>query len=239
MEIIPAVDIRKGRCVRLRQGMPREEIIYSRDPLAMARRWEREGAKRLHVVDLDAAFCGRPRNKKLIASLAGKLSIPIQVGGGIRTIGQIRYYLNNGVDKVILGTKALQDKKFLLELNKRFPHRILIALDIRNGKAALKGWKKISPVPVLSLARELDSMGAAGIIYTDITRDGMLKGPNVKFMKILLREIVSPVYISGGISRVSDIEKIKTFSRSRVKGVIIGQALYSGKIKLRDAIKSS
>lgn len=250
MEIIPAVDIRKGRCVRLRQGLPQEEIIYSRDPLAMARRWEREGAKRLHVVDLDAAFCGRPMNKKLIATLARKLSIPIQVGGGIRTLEHIGYYLSHGVDKIILATKVLQDRRFLVEVNKRFPRRILIALDacpvrsktsngVKDYKLAFRGWKKISSVTALSLARELDSMGAAGIIYTDISRDGMLKGPNVKFMRTLLKEITSPIYISGGISRVSDIKKIKTFSRNQVKGVIIGQALYSGRIKLKDAIKSS
>jgi len=236
MQIIPALDIRKGNCVRLMQGRASEEIVYSRDPLAMAMRWEREGAKRLHVVDLDAAFCGRPVNKKLIATIARELSIPIQVGGGIRTVAHIKYYLKNGVDRVILGTKALVDKKFFLKLDKKILRHILIAMDVKNEKVAFRGWKKVSSISALSMARELDKMGVAGIIYTDISRDCMLTGPNTKFMLRLLKEVTLPIIISGGISRVSDISKIKKLSYNRVSGVIIGQALYSGRMKLRDEI---
>ncbi|MBL7170518.1 MAG: 1-(5-phosphoribosyl)-5-[(5-phosphoribosylamino)methylideneamino]imidazole-4-carboxamide isomerase [Candidatus Omnitrophica bacterium] len=237
MQIIPALDIRKGNCVRLMQGRASEEIVYSRDPLAMAMRWEREGAKRLHVVDLDAAFCGRPVNKKLIATIARKLSIPIQVGGGIRTVAHIQYYLKNGVDRVILGTKALLDRKFLSVIPRldRGIH-VFIALDTKNGKVAFHGWKRVSSISAISMARELDKMGVAGIIYTDISRDCMLTGPNTKFMLRLLKEVTLPIIISGGISRVSDISKIKKLSPNRVSGVIIGQALYTGKIKLKDAI---
>jgi len=245
MEIIPAVDIRKGNCVRLRQGRAREEIVYSRDPLAMARRWEREGAKRLHVVDLDAAFCGRPVNKKLIADIAQKLSIPVQVGGGIRTLGHIKYYLENGVDRIILGTKALVDKNFLSVIPRRDRGlHVFVALDVcpalhgtgGAGKVAFQGWKKISSIPALSMARELDKIGVGGIIYTDISRDCMLTGPNIKFMRKLLKEVTLPIIVSGGISQVSDIKKIKALSHNRVSGVIIGQAFYSGRIKLKDAI---
>ena len=244
MEIIPAVDIRQGNCVRLRQGRAAEEIIYSRNPVAMAKRWEREGAKRLHVVDLDGAFSGRPVHKKLIVNIARKLSIPVQVGGGIRTLADIKYYLRNGVDKVILGTKVLMDKKFLLKLDKKIFKNILVALDIKNEKLAVKGWKKISSISAVSMAKELDKMNAGGIIYTDIKRDCMLTGPNIKFMFRLLKEAALPVIISGGISKVSDIRKIKNviprldqgIYPGRVSGVIIGQALYTGRIKLKDAV---
>lgn len=235
MEIIPAIDIRKGRSVRLAQGRLEEEVVYSRDPLAMAMRWEREGAGRLHVVDIDGAFSGKPVNKKLIAGIARKVSVPVQVGGGIRSLKDIKYYLYNGADKVILGTKILQEKRFLRAAGKRFPGRILVALDVKNGKAALRGWKKLGSVSALSLAEEIDNIGI-GIIYTDISRDGMLKGPNLKFMLRLIKGLNNPVIVSGGIGCLSDIQKIKRLSPDMIRGVVIGQALYSREITLRDAL---
>lgn len=236
MEIIPALDIRRGNCVRLRQGKPEEEIIYSRNPLAMARRWEREGAARLHVVDLDGAFLGKLVNKKLIVEIARNLSIPIQVGGGIRTLAHIEYYLSQGVEKVILGTKVLRDRNFLGKANEKFPGRILVALDVKNGQVAIEGWKKVSSVSALSWVEEIKKTGAAGLIYTDTSRDGMLGGPNIKFTEALLKEITEPLIISGGISELSDIRMIRKISRGRVSGLIIGQALYTARFKLREAI---
>lgn len=233
MEIIPALDLYRGNCVRLRQGVPEKEIIYSRDPVAMARRWQREGAKRLHIVDLDAAFGGMPVNKKLIINIARGLSIPVQAGGGIRTPEHIKYYLTSGVDRVILGTKILEDKKFLSGLDKKILGRILISLDVRNGKAAIRGWTRTSSVPAISLAKELAEFGVAGIIYTDISRDGMLAGLNIDFVSRLIRAVTLPVIVSGGISSISDIKEIKRLSSNKIEGVIIGQALYSRKIRLR------
>lgn len=236
MELIPAVDIRRGLCVRLRQGKLSEEIIYSRDPVAMARRWEREGAMRLHVVDLDAAILGRHLNKKLIINIARSISIPVQVGGGIRSLRDIEYYLCRGIDRVILGTKLLEDNRFLLKIKREYIKKILVALDVKNGKVALRGWTEISSVSAITMARKLRNIGVAGIVYTDINRDGMLKGPNIEFMLNLIREVDIPVIVSGGIADIEDIRRIKRLSRGKVRGVIIGQALYSGRVKLRDAI---
>lgn len=235
MEIIPAIDIRDGRVVRLTQGMPEEMEIYSSSPVDVAIRWKNEGARIIHVIDLDGAFEGRAVNKDLIKRIKTEAGISIQVGGGLRRIEDIEEYLSFGVERVILGTYAVEDANFLEKL---FPYRqrVYVAMDVRSGKVAIKGWRNVSGYSPEEFIRIMEEKGISGFIYTDISRDGTLKGPDIDNLKRVLSCTKVPVIVSGGISSIADIESIINIGAENLKGIIIGKALYTGRISLRDAI---
>jgi phosphoribosylformimino-5-aminoimidazole carboxamide ribotide isomerase len=235
MLVIPAIDLKDGCCVRLRQGDMRQETVYSEDPSAMAVQWERRGARLLHVVDLNGAVEGQPKNFPQIEAVLKAVSIPIQVGGGIRSMDTIRLYLSHGVSRVVLGTAALQDRALVDRACAEFPERVLLGIDARHGKVAVRGWMSQSDTSATGLLKSFSRYALAGVIYTDIARDGMLDGPNLP----ALREIVAcspvPVIASGGIVRIEDIRHIKALG-PRIEGAIVGKALYDGKLDLVAAI---
>jgi phosphoribosylformimino-5-aminoimidazole carboxamide ribotide isomerase len=239
MIIFPAIDLKDGRCVRLRQGDLAQETVYSDDPAAMARHWAGLGAQWLHVVDLNGAVEGEPRNAPQIEAIVRAVRIPVQVGGGIRSLETIRRYVAAlGVRRVVLGTAALQDRSLLEKATADFPARVLVGIDARGGKVAVKGWTDVSGTTARDLLRTLSGFALAGVIYTDIARDGMLGGPNLEALKEVTVCSSSPVIASGGVTRVEDIRAIRALG-SRVEGVIIGKALYEGKLTLPDAIKAA
>lgn len=237
MIIIPAVDIKDGKCVRLSQGRMSEETIYSEDPLEMAKRWESEGAERLHIIDLNGAFIGRPYHSLLIKEIVKNLSIPVEVGGGIRDIKAIEDYLSAGVKWVILGTSALNNPKLIEIACYRFAGNVIIAVDAMKGKVFIEGWNKEGSINAIDLIKVFEGMPISSIIFTDIERDGMVSGPNYEMIKLLSEVTDIPIIASGGISRIEDIEKILEFECRRIIGVIVGKALYNGNIDLREAIK--
>lgn len=233
MTIIPAVDIKGGRCVRLFQGRFDAETVYGDDPAAMARRWAEEGARRLHVVDLDGALDGRPSNEAAITAILRSVDLPIQIGGGLREISTIESYLDAGADRVVLGTRAALDAEFLREVCGYFPGKIVVAIDAREGWVAVKGWLEATDRSALDLAREASEAGAAALLYTDIARDGTQQGPNLDALEAVARATPTPVLASGGISTSDHIRAL-----ARIKGIegtIVGQALYRGTLTLREA----
>jgi phosphoribosylformimino-5-aminoimidazole carboxamide ribotide isomerase len=234
MLVIPAIDLKDGRCVRLRQGDMRAETVYSDDPVAMARHWEEAGARLLHVVDLDGAVEGEPKNTRWVEGILDAVSVPVQVGGGIRTLAAIRKLMASGASRVVVGTAVLEDSGVLDAACAEFPGRILVGLDVRDGKVATRGWTVLSDRSPTELVRTLSRYALAGIIHTDIAKDGMLEGPNLSS----LREIVAcspfPVIASGGISRLADLHAIKALG-PRIEGAIVGKALYDGKLELKVA----
>ena len=235
MLIIPAIDIRGGNCVRLLQGDPDRETVYSSDPLEMARRFQDAGAVLLHVVDLDGAFSGKPVNSGIVASIAESVSIPVEIGGGIRSEETIRMYADKGLTRIIIGTRAL-DPSFRGVLD-RYRDILVAGIDARDSKVASHGWKQVSSVSVFDVIREVMDAGIREIIYTDIATDGMLSGPNIKAMKeILARFPGIGLVASGGISSMMDIERLSDLEASGLKGCITGKAVYDGKIDLREAI---
>ena len=238
MVVIPAIDLKEGRCVRLRQGDLRQETVYSDDPPGMARHWVALGATFLHVVDLDGAVDGRPRNRASIEAIAKSVSIPVQIGGGIRTLDAIRSYLGNGAARVVLGTAVLEHRDLLDAACTEFPDRILAGIDARNGRVAVQGWISLSEMSAIRLLDELAKYPLAGVVYTDISKDGMLEGPNLSGLKEIVARSPVPVIASGGICRVEDIRAIKALG-DRVAGVIVGKALYDGKLDLGAALAAA
>ncbi len=236
MVIIPAIDLKGGKCVRLLQGEEGTETVFHNDPVAVARLWEEKGAKRLHIIDLDGAFLKRPYHVDLITEMVKAVSIPVQVGGGIRTAADIECYLKAGVQWVILGTLALEAKKEFSALCRKFPGHILLAIDAKDGKVATQGWKKITDKDAFTLAQEAETLGVAGINYTDITRDGMETGPNIGALNLMLDKVALPVYVAGGVAALEDIKRLLPFKEKGLAGVIIGRALYTGKIDLKEAM---
>ena len=229
MLLIPAVDIKNGKCVRLRQGRMDDETVFSDDPRTIARRWVEAGARRLHLVDLDGAFAGQPINAQVIANIVrDHPDQPIQVGGGIRDIDTIEQYLAMGVRYVILGTKAVTHPEFVETACKRFPKQILVGLDARDGKVAVEGWSKLSDHHVIDLARTFEQVGVGGIIYTDISRDGMMSGVNVEATVALARALTVPVIASGGITNLEDIRALCAVAHEGIQGAITGRAIYEG-----------
>ncbi len=237
MIIIPAVDIKEGRCVRLKQGIASEETIFSDQPEEMAKRWYDMGAQRIHVVDLDGAFSGRPVNIRLIEKIVKNVPAEIEIGGGIRDIDTIKRYIEIGVKYVILGTVAIKNSDMVIEASEIFPGRIILGIDARDGKIAVEGWTKGEDVTPIEIAKRFESSKISSIIYTDIKRDGMKTGPNIDVIKKLASSTNIPIIASGGISSIEDIKRLLPLKSYGVEGVIIGRALYDGDINLAEAIK--
>lgn len=237
MYVIPAIDIRKGRCVRLVQGDLRDETVYSQEPVSVAKLWKLKGAKRLHVIDLDGAFSGKLANLDYVKEIIKATDLKVQVGGGIRDLKTIEKVLSIGVSSVILGTSAVQNKEFVKEAVKEYGKSIIAGIDAKKGMVAIKGWKQVTKVNTVDLAKEMVEMGVGSIIFTDIQRDGMLEGPNFKSTKELAVAVKVPVIISGGISSYKDIENAKRLEKYGISSLIIGKALYTGKVDLKQAIK--
>ena len=235
MIVIPAIDLKDGQCVRLLQGRKDEVTTYSRNPAEMAKRWADEGAELLHVVDLDGAFSGDQKNLKRIEEIRKAVDIDIEVGGGIRDMKRIEYLIQSGINRVILGTSAVKDPDFVREATERYPGRILVGIDARDGRVAIKGWVEVTGIDAMGFAKEMESLGVAGIIYTDIVRDGMLSGPNIETTEKMVRALNIPVIASGGISSLDDIKRLLTIDG--LWGAITGKALYTGTLKLREAIE--
>ena len=229
MLIIPAIDLKDGRCVRLRQGDMAKETVYSDDIPSVARRWQQQGATMIHVVDLNGAVEGEPRNLSQIEQVMKHVSVKVQVGGGIRTIEMVRRYLSAGVSRVVLGTAALTDRSLLEQACREFPGRILLGLDAKNGRVAVKGWTAVSETRAIDLLKQLADHEIGAVIYTDISRDGMLSGPNIPALAEVVEHSSFPVIASGGISRLDDLRAVRSLG-PRVEGAIVGKALYDGKL---------
>ena len=236
MIIFPAVDLKEGKCVRLERGVMASATVYSEEPEATARRWQAEGAEWLHVVDLDGAVAREPRNREAVARILGAVKIPVQVGGGVRTVETLATYLDLGVQRVVLGTAALKDPQFLAQACERFPGRVVLGLDSRHGRVAVEGWGETSEVGAVELARKVETLALAAVIYTDIQRDGMQTGPNIEATHQLARAVRLPVIASGGVGRLEDIAALRSLEPDGVVGVVVGRALYTGSIRLADAI---
>ncbi len=232
---IPAIDIQHGRCVRLEKGAFDRETVYGDDPVAMALQWQAAGASRLHVVDLDGAREGSPRNHELIAGIAMTLDIPVQVGGGIRDAETVEKLLLLGVDRCILGTRAAQDRTWAAEMFRRFGERLILGIDAKDGRVAVKGWVETTALTAAALANELKPAGAAQVIYTDISRDGMLTGPNVEATARLARASGLAIIASGGLASLDDLRRLSR--HPGIEGAIIGRALYTGAIDLAEAVR--
>jgi len=236
MKIIPAVDIKGGKCVRLSQGKADQETVYSDDPVSMATHWDEQGARLIHVVDLDGAFDGLPANADLVKSIIYNSSVDIQVGGGIRTLEAIETYVKAGVYRVILGTIAQKEPDFVAQACKNFPGKIAVGIDARDGMVAVKGWVEVSSQKASDLARQLEPLGVSTFIFTDISRDGMLQGPNLDSIREFADSTSIPVIASGGVSRIQDISSLLALQSHGVNAVIIGKALYDKSITLRECL---
>ncbi|MBI1815554.1 MAG: 1-(5-phosphoribosyl)-5-[(5-phosphoribosylamino)methylideneamino]imidazole-4-carboxamide isomerase [Deltaproteobacteria bacterium] len=239
MLIIPAIDLKGGRCVRLLRGEMAAETVYGDDPIAMGRRWVSEGAEYLHVVDLDGAVSGAPVNGDAIAALCAALPIPIEVGGGVRTVERAAQLLAAGADRVIFGTAALAHPEVVALACERFPGRIAVGIDARDGKVAVQGWTETSQTTAIDLARRVEAFGVVRIIYTDISRDGTQQGVNVEATRALADAITIPVIASGGVGSLADITALLPCAAAGVAAVIVGRALYTGAVKLAEAIAAA
>ncbi len=238
MLLIPAIDLKGGKCVRLRQGHMDDVTVFDDDPVAVARRWVEQGATRVHVVDLDGAVAGRPVNAKVIAAITAAVQgVDVQVGGGIRDEDTIEAYLDAGVRYVILGTQAVNVPHFVGDACTEYPGHIIVGLDARDGKVAIDGWSKLSQHGVIDMAQHFERDGVEAIIYTDIGRDGMMKGVNVDGVVELARAVTVPVIASGGVTDLTDIEALCAVAGEGVAGVVIGRALYEGSIDLPTALR--
>ncbi|HSF66188.1 MAG TPA: 1-(5-phosphoribosyl)-5-[(5-phosphoribosylamino)methylideneamino]imidazole-4-carboxamide isomerase [Nitrospiraceae bacterium] len=235
MLVIPAIDIKDGRCVRLRQGDMAEETVYSDDVTAIARQWQHAGATLIHVVDLNGAVEGEPCNLSQIEAIIRAVSLDIQVGGGIRSIETVRRYIGSGVSRVVLGTAALTNRSFLEEACREFPRQVLLGLDARDGSVAVKGWTAVSEMKATGLLKKLADYAMGAVIYTDIVRDGMLGGPNLAALQEVVELSSFPVIASGGISRIEDLLAVQALG-PKVEGAIVGKALYEGKLDYRAAL---
>jgi len=236
VEIIPAIDLKAGKCVRLYQGDFTQETIFSEDPVAVALSWQSQGAPRLHIVDLDGAARGELSNKELIGAIVKNVNIHVQVGGGIRKLATIGELIGLGVARVILGTVAVDDLEMVTEACRKFDEAIIVSLDAKDGYVATHGWQKLTRIKALELARKLKGVGVGRLIYTDIKRDGTLTEPNFDAMAELVAKVGLPIIASGGVSSLTHLQKLKSLG---VEGVIIGRALYTSDIKLKEALTVS
>ncbi len=234
MEVIPAIDLKGGKCVRLYQGDYSQEMVFSQEPVVVARRWQELGARRLHVVDLDGAASGQPCHGPLIQEMARSMAIPIQLGGGIRRLEVIEQVLGLGVERAILGTAAIEDPDLIREACRRFGERIIVSIDVRKGYVATHGWQQRTRVTAIALAAQMAALGVRRLIYTDIARDGTLTQPSFRAIARLAAKSNLPIIASGGIS---SLEHLRKLARLGVEGAIVGRALYTGDIDLREAIR--
>jgi phosphoribosylformimino-5-aminoimidazole carboxamide ribotide isomerase len=228
--------LKEGKCVRLEQGLMDKATVYSDDPATTARHWESQGAELLHVVDLNGAFAGVPKNLNAIKAIRKAIRIPIEVGGGIRDLETIETLIGIGIDRIILGTAAIENPAFVREACEKFPGRIIVGIDAKEGLVAIKGWAEVTKVNAVDLAKQMQDYGVIAIIYTDIKRDGMLSGPNIEATKALAKALHIPVIASGGVHTMKDIENLLAIRHAGISGVITGKAIYSGSLNLREAI---
>ncbi len=234
MLVIPAIDLKDGKCVRLTRGKKELETIFSDDPVNVAEAWKEQGAEYLHVVDLDGAFEGEPVNTHIIKNIRKSVDMFLQVGGGIRHEQTVQGLLDIGIDRVVIGTRALDSPEWIFELCAKFPGKIAVGIDAENGKVAVKGWTSVSDRTAIDFAREIEKANPAAIIFTDIEKDGMLQGPGFSSILDFTKSVNMPVIASGGVSSIEDVKKLSLFP---LEGMIIGKALYTGKILLSEAIK--
>jgi len=237
MLIIPAIDIKEGKCVRLREGRFEDVEIFSDDPIKVVAKWADKGAKMLHIVDLDGARYGRLTNISILKQIIGEVNIPVQIGGGIRNYREVKNLINLGVSRVILGTILWKDKALAKKLFEDFSEKIIAGIDARDGYVAIEGWQNVLSIDALDFAAEMERLGARRIIYTDIKRDGTLKGPNITNIEKIVKKVNIPLICSGGIASLDDIKKLMGFETKGLEGVILGKALYKGTILLEDALK--
>lgn len=237
MLIIPAIDLKDGHCVRLKQGVMEDATVFSKEPGEMALHWLSQGARRLHLVDLNGAFAGKPRNETVICEIVKAIDdqIPIQLGGGIRDLDTIERYLDDGISYIIIGTAAIKIPGFLQDACNAFPGQIFVGLDAKDGKVAVDGWSKVTGHDVIDLAKKFEGYGVEGIIYTDIGRDGMLTGINVEATVQLAKELTIPVIASGGITNIDDIHKLCEIESEGIIGAITGRAIYEGSLDFKEA----
>ncbi len=236
MIVIPAIDLKDGKCVRLEQGLMEKDTVFSDNPGAQAREWEDLGAELLHIVDLDGAFAGQPKNREAIEAILKAITIPAQLGGGIRDIATIDAYLSMGLSRVIIGTAAQRNPDLVREACAKYPGRIVVGIDAKNGMVAVQGWAELTDITAIELALKFEDFGVAALIYTDIARDGMLQGPNLGATRALAEAVSIPVIASGGVSSLKDIENLMAMESCGVSGVITGKAVYTGAIRLNEAI---
>ena len=238
MQILPAIDLLGGQCVRLYQGDYEKSQVYHKNPVIVAQQWQAQGATRLHLVDLDGAKAGEPINLEAIAEIVDTLTIPVQVGGGLRNRERVKQLLMLGVERVILGTVAVENPDLVNELCAEFPGQIVVGIDARNGKVATRGWIETSEIEAMTLAQQMEKQGAAAIIYTDIHCDGTMSGPNLDALRTLASALTIPVIASGGVSRLQDLMNLLTLEAIGVQGAIVGKALYTDDIQLTEAIQA-
>ena len=236
MEIIPAIDLLNGKCVRLNQGNYNEVTKFNSDPVKQAQTWESKGAKRLHLVDLDGAKTGEPINDLTIKKIKKSITIPIQLGGGIRSIDRAKELFGIGIDRIILGTIAIENPQLVKDLSKEYPKRVAVGIDAKEGMVATRGWLKQSEICSLDLAKQLNDLELAAIISTDISTDGTLKGPNVEALREIAEISINPVIASGGIGSIADLISLADLEDQGIEGIIVGRALYDGSIDLKEAI---
>lgn len=238
MEVIPAIDLLAGKCVRLYQGDYDRSQVFSDNPVAIARKWEQEGATRLHVVDLDGAKAGTSANLEAIAAITKAISIPVQVGGGIRDRDGLTRLLDLGVQRGIVGTVAVENPELVGQLCQEFPQQVVVGIDARNGQVATRGWLETSEIQATDLATRMAQAGAAAIIYTDIHRDGTMSGPNLEALRELANQIEIPVIASGGVSSLTDLLSLLALEPIGVTGAIVGKAIYTGDVSLTEAVQA-
>ena len=236
MNVIPAIDIKNGHCVRLEQGRMDRETIFGDDPAAMARQWQSQGATLIHIVDLDGAVSKEPRNRSVIASILAAVDVPLQLGGGIRDMATIEGYLQLGVQRIVIGTEAIRNPELVREAGRLFPDRMVVGIDARDGRVAIEGWTETTETTAVDLARRFEDCGVAAINFTDIHRDGMQTGPNLEETGKLAQAVSIPVVASGGVSTLDDIRNLLPLESLGVVGVITGKALYSGTLELKAAL---
>jgi len=237
MQVIPAIDLKDGKCVRLFRGEEGTETVFSENPGDTARRWEESGARWIHVVDLDGAFSGEPRNMDVVRDITSRVSCAVQVGGGIRNIETVRKYFSLGVNRVILGTAAFADEELLRQACAEFPGAIAVGIDTKNGKIAVKGWKEVIEADTKEVLRRLDDAGVSVILNTNVDRDGTMEGINVEAARDFIGSSPIPVIASGGIATSADLDKLKPLEEIGLYGVILGKSIYTGSIYLKDAIE--
>ncbi len=235
--IIPAVDIQGGKAVRLRQGRAEESTVFDDSPVEAAKRFAAAGARRLHVVDLDGAFSGKPVNFDIIKRIVATAALPVQVGGGVRNFEIASRYLGAGVDRVILGTSVVRNPEEVLRITKAYPGKVAVSIDAREGRVAIRGWVEETGVDAVDLARRMEKIGISCFIYTDIARDGMMSGPNFRSIGEFAKGVATPVIASGGVTTLADVEKLRAMEPEGVTGVIIGRALYDGSFSLHEALR--